>query len=130
MGHEVGGEPLHSGVVATLGREQDPGLGGVQVDEQAHVVLAAAGRGLIDPDPGDLGHRHFGPGLLDMVVQQAPQLGVVLADQLGDGLDRHLGQQCHEQCLKQQREPAALSGHGSATWRVPWVGQVTRGTRP
>jgi hypothetical protein len=41
-----------------------------------------------------------------VVVQQAPQPGVVLADQLGDGFDRHLGEHRHQQGLKQQREAA------------------------
>jgi hypothetical protein len=94
-------------VVATLGREQDPGRGGVQVDEQRDVVLPTLGGGLVHADPGDPAYVEPGPCLGDVVVQQPPQPGVVLTDQLGDGLDRHLGQQRHKQRLKQQREATA-----------------------
>jgi hypothetical protein len=51
-------------------------------------------------DSADLAQVELGAGGLDMVVRQPPEPGVVLADLVGDGLDRHLGQQRHEQCLK------------------------------
>jgi hypothetical protein len=124
VGGKVGGEPRHGGVVAALGGEQHPGLGRVQVHEQAHVVLPALGGGLVDADPGDLDHRHLRAGLVDVVVQQPPQPGVVLADQHGDRLDRHLGQQRHQQRLKQQGEPAAgpRPGKRHLPGPVRWAG--------
>jgi hypothetical protein len=88
--------PLHGGVIAALGREHDPGLGGVQVDEQRDVVVAAAGRRLVDADPAHLGQVQVRPGGVDVVVQQPPQPGVVLADQRGGRLDGHLGQQRYQ----------------------------------
>jgi hypothetical protein len=72
---------------AALGGEQHPCL--VDIDEQRDVVVAAPRGGLIDGDVGHLRGVHARPSLIDVVVNDAPQPGVVLADDAGHGGNRH-----------------------------------------
>ena len=70
-----------------LGGEQHPGL--VDIDEQRDVVVAAPSGGLVDRDPGDAGGIRPRPALLDVMVDHAPQPGVMLADDPRRGGNRH-----------------------------------------
>ena len=101
---QIFGEGRHGLGVLALGGEQHPGL--VDVDEQRDVVVAAPRGGLVDGDLGDARGVGPRPRLVHIVVQHAPQPGVMLADHLGHGLDRHGGDHGHEQCLEQQGEAA------------------------
>jgi len=63
------------------------------------------------------------PGHTDVILQHAPQPGVMLPDQLGDPLDRHRLSRDHDVGLKQKRKAAAgtrprhgyLKDHAPAT---------------
>ena len=73
--------------VLAFGREHDAGL--VDIDKQRDVVVAAPGGGLVDRHPRDSREIGARPGTLDVMVNDAPQPGVMLADQSGHGVDRH-----------------------------------------
>ena len=44
---------------------------------------------IIDANPNHLGHVHLGPGLVNVVVQEPTEFGVMLPDQFGNGGHRH-----------------------------------------
>lgn len=48
------------------------------------------------------------------MVNDAPEPGVMFADQPGNGVDRHRGDQAHDQRLEQQSEPAVRPCPGHA----------------
>src|SRR5262249_8790247 len=76
----------------------------VQVDEQRDVVLAALGRSLIDGDASQVRAVHARHRLLDIVLDEAPQTRVVLADEAGGSCDRHALDEGHDERLEQKRE--------------------------
>src|SRR5271156_6730253 len=78
----------------------------VDIDEQRDVVVAAPRGGLIDGDVGHLRGVHSRPRLIDVVVNDAPQPGVVLADDAGHRGHRHGRNHGHDQRLEQQGEAA------------------------
>ena len=112
MGPQVAREPLHHLVVPPWRGVQHGGA--LQVDEQRDVVLSPPGGRLVDPHLGDARVGPGVPGQLDVVVQDPPQPGVVLAGELGRGGHRHVGDEGHEQGLEQQGEPGLGAGprHG------------------
>lgn len=118
VGGEIGGETLHHVVVSALGGVHNGGA--LEVDEQADVVLPAPGGGLVDPDLADGLIGSGGPGELHVVVQNPPQPGVVLADQIGHRAHRHLGLKRHQQGLEEQGEPRLRTGprHGDLAHAV------------
>jgi len=63
------------------------------------------------------------------MVHDAPQFGVVLADDPGDGLDRHGRHHGHHHGLEQQVKPLSGRAHGAAIFLTPHFSQRTRGTR-
>ncbi len=93
--------------VAAFGGEQHSRL--VDVDEQRDIVVAAPRGGFVDGDPRDAGGVGARPRLIDVVMDHAPQFGVVLADDPGDGLDRHGRDHGHHHRLEQQGEAAVGS---------------------
>ncbi len=111
MGCEVLCERGDRAGIAAFGGEQHSRL--VDIDEQRDIVVAAPRGGLVDGDPCDAGGIGARPRLIDVVMDHAPQFGVVLADNPGDGLDRHGRDHGHHHRLEQQREAAV----GSRPWR-------------
>jgi len=102
VGDEVGLEAPERVGAAARGREQEARP--VEVDEQADVVVATPPARLVEPDPGrgaEVGGR---PRLLHVVVQDPPDPGVVLADELRHRPHRHLGHEGHDEGLEQQAE--------------------------
>jgi hypothetical protein len=120
VGGQIAGEAGVGAGVAAGGGEHDPRL--VEVGEHRDVVLAAPKARLVDGDPRDQREVLTGERLIDVVVHHAPQAGVVLADQLADGGDRHLGDQGHDQRLEQQREPRARPRPRQADLTHPVLG--------
>ena len=57
------------------------------------------------------------------------QAGIVLTDELGQAVDRHLPGQDHHTSLEEKREAASGPCPQSATSRGPHCGQSLRGTR-
>ena len=88
--------------VPAFGCEHDAGL--VDIDKQRDVVVASPGRGLVDCHPPDGRKIDLRPGTIDVMVNDAPQPGVMFADQTGYGVDRHRRDQAHDQRLEQQGE--------------------------
>ena len=110
MGCEVLDERGDRGGVAAFGGEQHSGL--VDIDEQRDIVVTAPRGGLVDGDPRDADGVGARSRLIDVVMDHAPQFGVVLADDPGDGLDRHRRDHGHHHRLEQQGEAAV----GSRPW--------------
>ena len=87
--------------------------------------------------PGGFVHAHidhlrmvlFGPRLFDVVLKHPPQPGVVLFDQTGDRVDRHVTGQDHDEGLKQQRESAAFPRPGNLHHTHAADRTIGRGTR-
>jgi hypothetical protein len=90
--------------ILALCGEQHAGL--VDIDKQRDVVVAAPRGGLVDGDVGHVCGVHARPRLIDVGVNDAPQPGVVLADDAGHGGNRHGRNHGHEQRLEQQGEAA------------------------
>ena len=88
---------------ASLGGEEHPP--GVHVSEDAHVVLALAGGGLIHPDPAHPRAVQLIPGGVHVVLHDTPDPGVVLAGHRRDLGHRHRRSEAEHQRLEQQREP-------------------------
>ena len=105
VGFEVVDEGGDGVGVLAVGDVDDAAL--IDVDEQGDVVVAAAGGGLVDRHAAQLGKVHAGDGGIDVVVDDAPQAGVVLAEEAGDGGDRHVGDERHGERLEQQGEAGA-----------------------
>ena len=110
MRGEIVGECGDGVGIPAFGGEQHPCL--IDIDKQRDVVVTAPGGGLVDGDLGDIGGVDPRSSLSDVVVNHAPQPGVVLADDAGHGLDRHGGDHGHQQRLEQQSE--------AAVWPRPW----------
>ena len=87
MRGKVFGERGDRAGVAAFGGEQHPGL--IDIDEQRDIVVASPRGGFVDGDPRDASGVGARPRLIDVVMDHAPQSCVVLADDPGDGLDRH-----------------------------------------
>ncbi len=85
-GEIVGKECDRLGVPA-ISCEHDAGL--VDIDKQGDVVVPSPGCGLIDRHPPDSRKIGLCPGTIDVMVNDAPQPGVMFADQTGHGVDRH-----------------------------------------
>ncbi len=106
VGLKEAAELKHRALIALLGDVDGTTL--VQVGEDRHVVLPAPAACLIDPHAHKAREILFLHRLIDVVMEHAPELRVVLADHLGDGLDRHLFDERHHQRLEEQREVRAL----------------------
>ena len=78
VGCEVVSESGDGGGVFTGSGEQDLAL--FQVDEKGDIFLAAPGSGFINADLGDRGMIGPGAGRVHILVDDAPDCGVVLAD--------------------------------------------------
>ena len=76
----------------------------VEIDEQRHMVVAAARSGLVKADAADRAVIGAGAGLLHLVMDDAPKLRVVLTHHAGDAGHRHAGDQCHDEGFEQQRQ--------------------------
>lgn len=87
MAGQVNGEASHRVRVTPVGGEDHPA--GVEVSEDADVVLAFARGGLIHPDPAHAGGVELVAGGVDVVFGDPPDPGVVLAGHRGDFGDRH-----------------------------------------
>ena len=111
MGCKVLGECGDRAGVAAFGGEQHPGL--LDIDEQRDIVVASPRGGFVDGDPRDASGIGARPRLIDVVMDQAPQFCVVLADDPGDGLDGHGRDHGHHHGLEQQGEAAI----GPRPWR-------------
>ena len=107
MGREVLDERGDRAGVAAFGGEQHTGL--IDIDEQRDIVVTAPRGGFVDGDPRDAGGVGARPRLIHVLMDHAPQLSVVLADDPGDGLDRHRRHNGHHHGLKQQGEAAVGS---------------------
>jgi len=94
------------GAGVAAGRDEDRGAP-VDVGEQADVVLAAPEARLVNAQAPHPRQILALAGLIDVVMHDAPQPGVVLADQRTDRGDRHLLGERHHERLEQQRKPAA-----------------------
>ena len=110
MRGEIVGERGDGVGIPAFGGEQHPCL--IDIDKQRDVVVTAPGGGLVDGNLGDIGGVDPRSPLSDVVVNHAPQPGVVLAHHPGHGLDRHGGDHGHQQRLEQQSE--------AAVWPRPW----------
>ena len=66
--------------------------------------------GFIDADPTQAGKIETRQRSLDVVNDDAPEPRVVLADEAGDGSDRHVCDERHGERFEQQREAGAGSG--------------------
>ena len=108
MGHQILSEDLDRGGVPTVSDEQHSAV--IEVDEQGDIVVSPPRGGLIAGDPGDAREVRSGAGLLDVVVENPPQTGVMFANQTAGCGHRHHRHHRHDQGLEQQREAAALSG--------------------
>src|SRR6478752_2675356 len=73
--------------IPAISCEHDAGL--VDIDKQGDVVVPSPGCGLIDRHPPDSRKIGLCPGTIDVMVNDAPQPGVMFADQTGHGVDRH-----------------------------------------
>ncbi|OIQ72678.1 hypothetical protein GALL_456950 [mine drainage metagenome] len=103
MGLQILPEGLDRFLVSAFRPEQQAPP--VQIHEQRHVVLPPPGGGLVHRDGLHRAHVHPLAGLLHVVVHQAPEPRIVLADDPGHRLHGHLPHQRHEQGFEQQREP-------------------------
>ena len=114
MGLEVEGESGYGGGIFAGSDEQDFAL--AEIDEKGHVVVAATGSGLIDADLSNGGVVGFTARGIHVVVEDAPNQGVVFSDQSGGSQHGHDLDELEDESFKQQREPAVGSspGHGNA----------------
>ena len=105
---EVVGELLHHrGLAPFTGEHQAPGI---QIVEQADVIVPAPRCGLVQTDGGDVGEVLLGARLIDVVVKGAPDAHIADCQQLRHLPDRHGLAQRHDQGLHQQGEPTAGAG--------------------
>ena len=104
MGLEVLGESGDGGGIFAGSDEQDFAL--VKIDEQGNVVLAAAGGGLIDADLSDGGMVGFAARRIHVMVEDAPNQGVVFTDQARGSQDGHGLDELEDEGFKQQGEAA------------------------
>ena len=77
----------------------------IDVDEQRNVVVAAFRRRFVDCRAPERGEIHPSQCRLDVVLDDAPQARVVLADQPRGGGHRHVRDQRHGERFEQQCEP-------------------------
>jgi len=114
MGLEVLGESGYGGGIFAGSDEQNFAL--VEIDEKGHVVVAATGSGLIDANLRDGGVVGFTARGIHVMVEDAPNQGVVFSDQSGGSQHGHDLDELEDESFKQQREPAVGSspGHGNA----------------
>jgi hypothetical protein len=108
VGFEVVGE-LGNGVgILAIGDEED--TASIDIDEERDVVVPTPRGSFVDGDAADV--AVVGPlaRLLHPVMQDAPELGVVLLDEAGSGSDGHGRHQRHGKRLEQQREAGAGPG--------------------
>jgi len=110
MGAEVLGKVGDGGGILAGGDEQDLAL--LEIDEQGNVVLAAAGSGLIDADLRDGGMVGLAAGRIHVMVEDAPNQGVVFTDQARGSQDRHGLDESEDEGFKQQGEAAVRPGPG------------------
>ena len=71
-------EALKGGCILARCGEDDLAL--IQVHKQADVIVPVALGGLIHSYPHDSGQVHLLPGGMHVVIEHAPQAGIVLAD--------------------------------------------------
>lgn len=110
MGAEVLSEGGDGGGIFAGSDEQDFAL--LEIDEQGNVVLAAAGSGLIDADLSDGGMVGLAAGRIHVMVEDAPNQGVVFTDQARGGQDRHGLDESEDEGFKQQGEAAVRPSPG------------------
>ncbi len=73
---EIGCEFFDGGGILVIGDEQH--LRAIEIDKQGDIIMAAACGGFVEGEPGDAGVIGAGAGLLDVVLENPPQSGVVL----------------------------------------------------
>src|SRR5271170_8081707 len=114
MGLEVYGESGYGGGIFAGSDEQDFAF--AEIDEKGHVVVAATGSGLINANLRDGGVVGFTARGIHVMVEDAPNQGVVFSDQPGGSQHGHDLDELEDEGFKQQGEAAVGSGpgHGNA----------------
>jgi len=110
MVEQVGLEPLEGRGILAFGDEDRPGL--LQIDKEADVVVPPLAGRFIHPELPQPGVIGLLAGPVDVMLQHAPQAGVMLPEQRGDPLDRHGLGQDHDEGLKQEGKAAARTRPG------------------
>ncbi len=108
MGLEILGEVGNGAGILAGSDEKNFAL--LEIDEEGNVVVAAAGRGFVDADLSDGGMVGLGAGGIHVMVEDAPNQGVVFADQTGGRQDGHGLNKLNDEGFKQQGEAAVGSG--------------------
>ena len=117
---QVSGEAGEGVRAAPLGGEQRPPE--FHVGEDAHVVLALAGGGLIHADFAHAREVLLIAGGVHVVFQNPPDPRVMLAGHRGDLGHRHRRGEGQRQRLEQHREPRARARPGHADLPHPVLG--------
>ena len=110
MGLDVLGEGGDGGGIFAGSDEQHFSL--LQIDKEGNVILAAAGSGLIDADRSDGRMVGLATRRVHVMIDDAPQAGVVFTGQAGDSQDGHGLGELDNEGFKQQGEAAFGPGPG------------------
>ena len=94
------GEPGYRVGAAAFGDVDDTTL--IDRDEQRNVVAPASCGGLVDRDALQRSQIKLGERRLDVMMNDAPEFGVVPSEHAGCGRDRHVDDEHHSQRLDQQ----------------------------
>ena len=127
VGFEIVGEGCNGICITAVGNEQDAAL--VDIDEQRDVVVTALGGGLVDGDALDVGVVGSLAGLLDPVVDDTPQPGVVLLHKAAAALTGIAVMSVMTSASNSSVKPEPARAHGTAICLTPQSGQVMRGVR-
>ena len=87
--------------ILAIGDEDDPAA--IDIDEQENLGMAKFRGGFVDADTMQAGKIKSRQRRFNGVSDGAPEPRVVLAAEAGDGGDRHVCDERHGECLKQQR---------------------------
>src|SRR5580700_9994324 len=104
MGLEVLGEGGDGGGILAGSDEENFALW--EIDEEGNVVLAAAGSSFIDADLSDGGMVGLAARRIHILMEDAPNQGVVFTHQARGSQDGHNLDELEEEGFKQQGEAA------------------------
>jgi len=97
------------GIFALCGKQH---FRGCKINKQRYIVVTTLACGFIHTDGGDCRVVLLVARLLDIVVNDAPDTGVMLSDHSSNRVNRHGLCHHHDHCLKQKREAALRARPG------------------
>lgn len=116
-------------VLASVGHEQRLGLLLARSHEEGHVLVPLGLAGLVDDELPDMAHVDPRSRVLDVVLDQAPEAGVVLPHGAGQRPHRQRGSHGHHVRLEEEREAAPVPCPGDGDREHPVLGAGGAGQR-